>query len=180
MTEAPVVDSERMVRGCVGERVVGVCPPSLGDVSSVLGELVQIYNARQDPRGQLTPWTGQVSLGHHQKSKWTLLQKMMTFALGSSFSSRNDSVFLTSLQRPGSRDEEMLSSCLAYNGKGRICHAWRVSPSEVDSSNGVTWLPASSESTSHSGKRHRAPRLTSETPFFRLIDVVPKQGIRLV
>lgn len=47
----------------------------------------------------------------------------MTFALGSSFSSRNDSVFITSLQRPGSRDDETLSSCLAYNGKGRMCQA---------------------------------------------------------
>lgn len=62
----------------------------------------------------------------------------MTFAFGSSFNSRKDSVFFTSLQRPGSRDDEMLSSCLAYSGKGRMCHAWRVSPSEVDSSNGVT------------------------------------------
>lgn len=61
-------------------------------------------------------------------------------ASGSSRSSLNDSVDVTSSTNPGVRIA-IWSSFLRYRGRGKICQAKRVSPSGVSRLKGVTWLP---------------------------------------
>ena len=120
--------------------------------------------------------------------------------VGSSLNSLKFSVCLMSLQNPV-LCVDSTASCCPYRGRGRICQAYRTSPSGVDKEKGVTWfsrvcatvfsrqpfvrllitcLDARFYVMQPNARVHKRQKLTGEAPFCWLIDLVPPQRVNLV
>ena len=179
VSEAPVVDGDDVVRGCVGEGVVGVGSPTLGDVPGVLCAL-------DGPSACLFPYPDRTThpVYWNELAKRHYRREMGILTIDDNLGVR----VLLQQPKPGRLLHILAETRLPGRGDGLFMPSIKLQRKNMPGVDGlavrsgqlerrdlVAWLPSESVSRSSHVIQpcHITARLTSEPPLFGYVDVLP-------